>query len=95
MSQIRKLKSRVEPWRKLLADIDDLEAMFELATESGEQSDEDEVSSMLANAKETLEKLNILKLLSGEFDLNDAFLTVHAGAGGTEACDWALMLSRM
>ena len=95
MSQIRKLKSRVEPWRKLLADIDDLEAMFELATESGEQSDEDEVSSMLANAKETFEKLNILNLLSGEVDQNDAFLTVHAGAGGTEACDWALMLSRM
>lgn len=95
MSQIRKLKSRVEPWRKLLADIDDLEAMFELATESGEQSDEDEVSSMLLNAKETFEKLNILNLLSGEVDQNDAFLTVHAGAGGTEACDWALMLSRM
>ena len=95
MSQIRKLKSRVEPWRKLLADIDDLEAMFELATESGEQSDEDEVSSMLVNAKETFEKLNILNLLSGEVDQNDAFLTVHAGAGGTEACDWALMLSRM
>ena len=95
MSQIRKLKSRVEPWRKLLADIDDLEAMFELATESGEQSDEDEVSIMLSNAKETFEKLNILNLLSGEVDQNDAFLTVHAGAGGTEACDWALMLSRM
>ena len=95
MSQIRKLKSRVEPWRKLLADIDDLSAMFELATESGEQSDEDEVSTMLSNAKETFEKLNILNLLSGEVDQNDAFLTVHAGAGGTEACDWALMLSRM
>ena len=95
MSQIRKLKSRVEPWRKLLADIADLEAMFELATESGEQSDEDEVSTMLSNAKETFEKLNILNLLSGEVDQNDAFLTVHAGAGGTEACDWALMLSRM
>ncbi|MBE6361617.1 MAG: peptide chain release factor 2 [Treponema bryantii] len=95
MSQIRKLKSRVEPWRKLLSDVDDLEAMFELATESGEQSDEDEVSSMLSNAKETFEKLNILNLLSGEVDQNDAFLTVHAGAGGTEACDWALMLSRM
>lgn len=95
MSQIRKLKSRVEPWRKLLSDVDDLEAMFELATESGEQSDEDEVSTMLLNAKETFEKLNILNLLSGEVDQNDAFLTVHAGAGGTEACDWALMLSRM
>ena len=60
MSQIRKLKSRVEPWRKLLSDVDDLEAMFELATESGEQSDEDEVSTMLSNAKETFEKFKVL-----------------------------------
>lgn len=95
MAQIRKLKNRVEPWRKLLADIDDLEAMFELATESGEASDEDEVSQMYENAKQTFEKLNILNLLSGEVDQNDAFLTVHAGAGGTEACDWVYMLSRM
>lgn len=95
MSQIRKLKSRVEPWRGLLAEMDDLDAMYELAEESGEQGDEDEVRSMFASAKEKFEKLNILNLLSGEVDQNDAFLTVHAGAGGTEACDWVYMLSRM
>ena len=95
MAQIRKLKNRVEPWRKLLSEMDDLDAMYELAEESGEQSDEDEVRSMYAAAKESFEKLNILNLLSGEVDQNDAFLTVHAGAGGTEACDWAFMLSRM
>ena len=95
MSQIRRLKSRVEPWRKLLADFSDLEAMYVLALESGEQSDEDEVTSMYKACKETFEHLNILNLLSGEVDQNDAYLTVHAGAGGTEACDWAFMLSRM
>ncbi|MCR5188724.1 MAG: peptide chain release factor 2 [Treponema sp.] len=95
MSQIRKLKNRVEPWKKLLADMDDLEAMYELADESGEESDEDEVRSMYKAAKAQYEKLNILNLLSGEVDQNDAFLTIHAGAGGTEACDWAFMLSRM
>ena len=95
MSQIRKLKNRVEPWKKLIADMDDLEAMYELASESGEESDEAEVRSMYDTAKEQFEKLNILNLLSGEVDQNDAFLTIHAGAGGTEACDWALMLSRM
>ena len=88
MSQIRKLK-------KLIADMDDLEAMYELASESGEESDEAEVRSMYGTAKEQFEKLNILNLLSGEVDQNDAFLTIHAGAGGTEACDWAFMLSRM
>lgn len=95
MSQIRKLKNRVEPWKKLIADMDDLEAMYELASESGEESDEAEVRSMYDAAKEQFEKLNILNLLSGEVDQNDAFLTIHAGAGGTEACDWAFMLSRM
>ena len=95
MSQIRRLKNRIEPWKKILADMDDLEAMYELAAESGEASDEDEVRSMYEAAKEQFEKLNILNLLSGEVDQNDAFLTVHAGAGGTEACDWAFMLSRM
>ena len=95
MAQIRKLKNRVEPWKKLIADMDDLEAMYELASESGEESDEAEVRSMYDTAKEQFEKLNILNLLSGEVDQNDAFLTIHAGAGGTEACDWAFMLSRM
>ena len=95
MSQIRKLKNRIEPWKKILADMDDLEAMYELAAESGEASDEDEVRSMYEAAKAQFDKLNILNLLSGEVDQSDAFLTVHAGAGGTEACDWAFMLSRM
>ncbi|MBR1640392.1 MAG: peptide chain release factor 2 [Treponema sp.] len=95
MSQIRRLKGRVEPWRKLLADMDDLSAMYELAEESGAAEDEEEVQSLYAAAKETFEKLNVLNLLSGEVDQSDAFLTVHAGAGGTEACDWAFMLSRM
>ena len=95
MAQIRKLKNRVEPWRKIISQMDDLEAMYELAGESGEQSDEDEVRSMYDDTKNLFEKLNILNLLSGEVDQSDAFLTVHAGAGGTEACDWAFMLSRM
>ena len=95
MAQVRRLKNRVEPWRELIKDMDDLDAMYELAAESGGQDEEDEVRSMFEAAKQKFEKLNILNLLSGEVDQNDAFLTVHAGAGGTEACDWAFMLSRM
>lgn len=95
MSQIKKLKNRVEPWRKLLSDMDDLETMFDLAVESQSPEDEEEVRAMFDTAKENFEKTNILNLLSGEVDQNDAYLTVHAGAGGTEACDWAFMLSRM
>jgi len=95
MGQIRKLKKRVEPWREILSEMDDLEAMYMLAEESGDAGDEEETRAMYEACKEKFEKLNILNLLSGEVDQNDAFLTIHAGAGGTEACDWANMLNRM
>lgn len=95
MAQVRKLKNRVEPWKQLLSDFSDLEAMYELAAESGERSDEDEVRSMLDEGRKKFEELNVLNLLSGEVDDSSAFLSVHSGAGGTEAEDWARMLSRM
>lgn len=95
MAQIRKLKNRVEPWKQLLSEFSDLEAMYELAAESGEKSDEDEVRSMLEAGQKKFEELNVLNLLSGEVDDSSAFLSVHSGAGGTEAEDWARMLSRM
>lgn len=95
MAQVRKLKNRVEPWKQLLNEFSDLEAMYELAAESGEKSDEDEVRSMLEAGQKKFEELNVLNLLSGEVDDSSAFLSVHSGAGGTEAEDWARMLSRM
>ena len=95
MAQVRKLKNRVEPWKQLLSEFSDLEAMYELAAESGEKSDEDEVRSMLEAGQKKFEELNVLNLLSGEVDDSSAFLSVHSGAGGTEAEDWARMLSRM
>ncbi|MBQ1949401.1 MAG: peptide chain release factor 2 [Treponema sp.] len=95
MSQVRKLKNRVEPWRELLNEYNDMEAMYELAAESGDPADEEEVKSMLDAGRKKFEELNILNLLSGEVDDSAAFLTIHSGAGGTEAEDWARMLSRM
>ncbi|MGP1457713.1 MAG: peptide chain release factor 2 [Treponema sp.] len=95
MSDVRKLKNRIEPWKEMLSEFSDVEAMFDLAEESGDAADEDETRKMFAAAKEKFEKLNILNLLSGEVDQNDAFISIHAGAGGTEAEDWTAMLSRM
>lgn len=95
MAEIRKLKNRVEPWKQLLSDYDDIQAMYELAEESGEPGDEEEVRSMLEKARKQFDELNILNLLSGEVDDSPAFITIHAGAGGTEAEDWARMLCRM
>lgn len=95
MAELKSLKSRIEPWEKLMREIADLEALYELAEESGDESMVPEISAGLDAAKNAFEKANILNLLSGEVDRNGAFLTIHAGAGGTEACDWAQMLSRM
>ena len=95
MSQVRKLKNRIEPWKELKAEYSDIQAMYELALESGDPADEDELKKMLDQGRKKFEELNILNLLSGEVDDSSAFITIHSGAGGTEAEDWASMLSRM
>ena len=89
------LKNRIEPWKELIKTMDDLEATYELAEESRDAELEAELISESEAAKAKYEKQSILNLLSDEVDKNDAFLTIHAGAGGTEACDWTQMLCRM
>ncbi|MCR4713082.1 MAG: peptide chain release factor 2 [Treponemataceae bacterium] len=95
LSEIKMLKNRIEPWKELIKTMDDIEATYELAEESRDAELEAEVVSEYEAAKTKYEKQSILNLLSDEVDKNDAFLTIHAGAGGTEACDWAQMLCRM
>ena len=95
MSQVRKLKNRIEPWKELKAEYSDIQAMYELALESGDPADEDELKKMLDQGRKKFEELNILNLLSGEVDDSSSFITIHSCAGGTEAEDWASMLSRM
>jgi len=95
MSEIKVLRNSIEPWQQLKTHIADLEALYELAEETGDDSLIEEISSSLGIAQTQHEKLTVLNMLSGEVDVNDAFLSIHAGAGGTEACDWAQMLTRM
>ena len=95
MNQIKSLKLRVEPWKELISEISDIEAMYELAEESEDEDIVAEIEQMLSSTSEKYEKQSVLNLLSGEVDNSSAFLTIHSGAGGTEAEDWAYMLSRM
>ncbi|GHU30717.1 peptide chain release factor 2 [Spirochaetia bacterium] len=95
MSELKSLKSRYEPWRKLQADAEDLAALYELATEAGDESLLPEIESTLESLSGRFERQNLLELMSGEVDRNGCFLTIHSGAGGTEACDWSQMLYRM
>ncbi|WP_152513074.1 peptide chain release factor 2 [Treponema pedis] len=95
MGEIKALKNRIEPWKALIDEIADLEVLIELLDESGDINTAKEVETSYNELYEKYRKLNTLNLLSGEVDKNHAFLTLHAGAGGTEACDWASMLVRM
>ena len=95
MGDIKSLKARVEPWKELVAAIEDAEALYELAVEGADESLEEEIRTSMNGIREKFEKLSVLNLLSDEVDRNGAYLTIHAGAGGTEACDWAQMLFRM
>ncbi|MDE5614669.1 MAG: peptide chain release factor 2 [Treponemataceae bacterium] len=95
MNDIKFLKGRVEPWRELLAAVSDMETLYELGIEGDDQSVEGELRELYESARKKFDRQSILNLLSGEVDKSGCFLTIHAGAGGTEACDWAYMLSRM
>lgn len=95
MNDIKILKGKIEPWQELKNQVEDMETLYELGMEEQDQSVEKELSELYNKAKAQFEHQSILNLLSDEVDKNDCFLSVHAGAGGTEACDWTFMLSRM
>lgn len=95
MNEIKALKNRFEPWKDLVAEIDDLEVLYQLASTENDESHAAEIEGTLKELQKRFEKQNLLELMSGEVDQSSCFLTVHAGAGGTEACDWAKMLYRM
>jgi peptide chain release factor 2 len=95
MGELKALKGRYEPWKSLRSEIDDLLVLYELAVEAGDESQDEEIETTLAGLAGRYEKQNIFEVLSGEVDKNGCFLTIHSGAGGTEACDWSQMLYRM
>ncbi|HRX15253.1 MAG TPA: peptide chain release factor 2 [Spirochaetota bacterium] len=93
--EISILKKKVDPWEQIITDIKDAKELLEVAAEEGDANLIEEITEQLKHFEERFENLENLELLSGEDDLNNAFITVHAGAGGTESQDWALMLLRM
>ncbi len=95
MTELTRLKDRLEPWEALLGEATDAVELIELAREEADDETADSVRETLETLAERYEKLRLTELLSGEHDDNPAFLTIHSGAGGTEACDWASMLLRM
>jgi peptide chain release factor 2 len=95
MGELKALKARYEPWKGLFAEIEDLQTLYELAREARDESESLSIETALRDLSLRYEKQNLLELMSGEVDRNGCFLTIHSGAGGTEACDWSGMLYRM
>lgn len=89
------LKSKLSSYESLKSDYDDALVMIELADEEGDESLIDDCVASVNDIEKRIESLTLSTLLSGEFDNKNALLTFHAGAGGTEAMDWAEMLFRM
>ena len=95
MGRLKLARGHYEPWRQLRSEVGDVSELFDLAMDE----DEDELADEIVNTTEQLEArfaaLRMLEWMSGSHDTANCFLEIHAGAGGTEACDWAAMLLRM
>lgn len=95
LKQLKQLKGKIEHFEKIKSEREDLLTIIELAEEEDDLSFLDEVKQGVENLTENIETTKLETLLSGPYDKNDAIITLHAGAGGTEAQDWASMLLRM
>ncbi len=95
MSELKMLRNRLELWTSLKKDASDLEEIHGIAIEEKDSSLESEIRTSLETIKTRFDAALTLELMTGEADRTNAFLSIHAGSGGTEACDWANMLYRM
>ena len=89
------VERRIQHYEHLVSRADDIEVMMELADEADDEEAAGEIKSEFASLKEDLETLRLQTLLTGEYDGCNCILSLHAGAGGTEAQDWTQMLYRM
>jgi peptide chain release factor 2 len=95
MQEISDRKEWIDAWSQLQRSAEDMDSLLDLAEESADESLTPDIAKELDALKKGIEDLEFRKMLSGEDDERNALLTIHAGAGGTEAQDWADMLLRM
>jgi len=95
LSTLKRLRDTFDPWKELKLRFQEVKELFDLAVEEADESVAEEIATSLGNLRATYEQLKVLQLLGEENDPLSAFLTIHSGAGGTEACDWVSMLLRM
>jgi len=95
LQRTRQIENKIEAYRNLSVQCEDALTMIEIANEEKDLSVLSEITESVKNIETDLEKEKLSTLLTGEYDANNAILTFHAGAGGTESQDWAQMLYRM
>lgn len=95
MKELKMLQELVKKISAMYTKYEDVQVLLEMAYEDNDSSMIPEIDTELKEFEDAYEKLRIQTLLSGEYDACNAIVTLHAGAGGTEACDWVDMLYRM
>lgn len=95
LKQIKQIRLQVEPWETAIQEVGDLEELLELLKLEEDQQTLDEVAQNATDMVKRLDTLELQAMLNEETDPNNCYLHIHAGAGGTESCDWASMLMRM
>lgn len=95
MRELKYLKNDIETYNNLSARMEDMETLIEMGYEENDPDLIPEIQEMLDEFQTEFEAIRVKTLLSGEYDADNAIVTLHAGAGGTESCDWASMLYRM
>jgi len=95
MKELKNLKDTIAGYEELSKRFEDLYALIDMVNEENDESMVDEVREEFDGFIKEFEEMRISTLLDGEFDKDNAIVTLHAGAGGTEACDWASMMYRM
>jgi len=95
MQHLKALQESVKQIEQLYGDHEDIGLLIEMSEEDSDEETIKGIEEELARFEEEFEALRIQTLLTGEYDSSNAIVTLHAGAGGTESCDWASMLYRM
>ncbi|KPK76063.1 MAG: peptide chain release factor 2 [Phycisphaerae bacterium SM23_30] len=95
VDELKALKGLLDPIEKARADSEELALLWDLARQENDPQTQKEVAQSLERLCAEAEKIELTSLLSGPYDTGDCFFSLHAGAGGTESCDWAGMLLRM
>lgn len=95
MKELKSLKDDVEVYAQLEEKYEEIETLIEMGEEENDPDLVTETDEAMTEFEQTFEKIRIKTLLSEEYDKDNAILSLHAGAGGTESCDWCEMLYRM